>query len=193
MKTTIIAIRIFLVLTLLCGVAYPLAVTGIAQVFFKGKANGSLIIQAEKIIGSELIGQATDSAKYFSPRPSATSYNTLPSGGSNLGLTSTKLQQQVSERKAAFINFNGLAANAEVPSEMLFASASGLDPHISPEAALLQVDRLARTRNLSSIKKKKLIQLVHKQTEEAQLGILGETRVNVLKLNLALDKMSPIK
>lgn len=188
MKTTIIAIRIFLVLTLLCGVAYPLAITGIAQVFFKEKANGSLIIQAEKIIGSELIGQATDNALYFSPRPSATGYNALPSGGSNLGLTSAKLQKQVSERKAAFIKFNGLAANAEVPAEMLFASASGLDPHISPEAALLQVNRVAHTRNFSLLEKNKLIQLVHAQTEEAQIAILGETRVNVLKLNMALDK-----
>lgn len=191
MKTTIIAIRIFLVLTLLCGVAYPLAVTGIAQVFLKEKANGSLIIQDKKIIGSELIGQATDSAKYFSPRPSATNYNALPSGGSNLGLTSAKLKQQVSERKAAFIKFNGLAANAEVPAEMLFASASGLDPHISPEAALLQVNRIAKTRNLSSIEKKKLMQLVQEKTEDPQLEILGESRVNVLELNLALDQMKP--
>jgi potassium-transporting ATPase KdpC subunit len=189
MKTIVISIRIFLFLTILTGVVYPLLVTGIAQVVFHEKANGSLIVRDNKIIGSELIGQYFDAEEYFTSRPSAISYNPLPSGGSNYGLTNLKLKNLVAERKKQFIVFNQLDALTDVPAEMLFASASGLDPQISQKAALLQVDRIARARNFNTIQKQNLVQSVKKLTETPQFLILGEERINVLILNLELDKI----
>lgn len=144
MKTLFISLKIFLFFTVLTGVIYPLFVTGIAQLTMPVKANGSLILKNNKIIGSELIGQRFDSVIYFTSRPSAISYNPLPSGGSNFGLTNAKLKHSVDSLKNQFIAFNQLDGNTTIPSEMLFASASGLDPHISQKAALLQVDRIAR-------------------------------------------------
>jgi potassium-transporting ATPase KdpC subunit len=189
MKTFGIALKIFLVFTILTGVLYPLLVTGIAQVVFPHQANGSLILKDNKIIGSELIGQQSDSTIYFTSRPSAIGNNPLPSGGSNLGLTSKKLKDQFAERKNKFIAFNHLDKNAEVPSEMLFASASGLDPHISPQAAELQINRIAKARSFSNVQKQKLKSLVENMSEAPQLACLGESRVNVLLLNIALDKL----
>ena len=189
MKTFGIAIKIFLVFTILTGVIYPLLITGIAQVVFPYQANGSLILKDNKVIGSELIGQQFDSTIYFTSRPSAITYNPLPSGGSNYGLTNVKLKKQFVERKAQFIKFNQLDSNANIPSEMLFASASGLDPHISPEAAVLQINRIAKARNFSDVQKQKLKMLVEKSSEAPQLMCLGENRVNVLLLNIALDKL----
>lgn len=189
MKTLIIATKIFLVFTVLTGIIYPLAVTGIARVIFPAKANGSLILQNNQIIGSELIGQQFDSAIYFTSRPSAISYNPLPSGGSNLGITSQKLMQQVNDRRLKFIEFNGLESNTEIPSEMLFASASGLDPHISIQAALLQVNRIAKARNYDEVRKQKLLDLVKENTETPQFLFLGQERINVLKLNLETDNI----
>jgi potassium-transporting ATPase KdpC subunit len=189
MKTIIISIKIFLFFTILTGAVYPLLVTGIAQVVFPEKANGSLIVRDNKIIGSELISQQFDTEKYFTPRPSAVSYNPLPSGGSNYGLTNLKLKNLVAERKKQFIDFNQLDSLTEIPSEMLFASASGLDPHISQKAALLQVDRIAKTRNFNTIQKQNLVQSVKNHTEPPQFLVLGEERVNVLILNLELDNL----
>jgi K+-transporting ATPase ATPase C chain len=189
MKTLIISLKIFLFFTVLTGIVYPLLVTGIAQAVFPVKANGSLIIKNNKTIGSELIGQQFDSAIYFTSRPSAISYNPLPSGGSNYGLTNSKLKQQVEVRKQQFIVFNNLDSTAIVPSEMLFASASGLDPHISQKAALLQVNRIAKTRNFNDIQKQKLLQCVKSVTEAPQFLVFGEERVNVLLLNLEADKI----
>jgi potassium-transporting ATPase KdpC subunit len=189
MKTFGIALKIFLVFTILTGIVYPLLVTGIAQVVFPHQANGSLILKDNKIIGSELIGQQSDSTIYFTSRPSAIGNNPLPSGGSNYGLTSKKLKDQFTERKNKFIAFNQLGKNAEVPSEMLFASASGLDPQISPEAARLQINRIATARHFSNTQKERLKTLVEKMSEAPQLACLGESRVNVLLLNIALDKL----
>ncbi|MFA6403706.1 MAG: potassium-transporting ATPase subunit KdpC [Salinivirgaceae bacterium] len=189
MKTLFIALKIFLFLTLLTGIIYPLLITGIVQVAFRSKANGSLIIEGNTTLGSELIGQQFDSTIYFSSRPSAVSYNPLPSGGSNYGLTNTKLKDLVSERRQQFIVFNGLDSLTEVPSEMLFASASGLDPHISPKAAFLQIDRISEARNFNKIQKEKLNETVKKLTEASQFTFLGEERINVLVLNLELDKL----
>jgi potassium-transporting ATPase KdpC subunit len=189
MKTLIISLKIFLFFTILTGIVYPLFVTGIAQIVFPVKANGSLIVKNNKTIGSELIGQQFDSSVYFSSRPSAISYNPLPSGGSNYGLTSRKLKELVSERKKQFIEFNKLDSLTDIPSEMLFASASGLDPHISPKAALLQVNRIAKARNFSGIQKQKLIQCVNDLTEPPQFLCLGEERVNVFLLNLEIDNI----
>jgi len=189
MKTLIISLKIFLFFTVLTGIIYPLFVTGVAQVVFPAKANGSLIVKDNQIIGSELIGQQFDSTIYFSSRPSAVSYNPLPSGGSNYGLTNAKLKNLVAERKHQFNTFNLLDSLNAVPSEMLFASASGLDPHISPEAALLQVDRIAKARNFNASQKQKLVECVKANTEAPQFFLLGESRINVLMLNLKLDEI----
>ena len=189
MKTLIISLKIFLFFTVLTGVIYPLFVTGIAQLTFPPKANGSLIVKKNKVVGSELIGQRFDTLIYFSSRPSAISYNPLPSGGSNYGLTNAKLKHSVDSLKNQFIVFNQLDGNTSIPSEMLFASASGLDPHISKNAALMQVDRIAKARNLSPDRKQRIIQSVKTITETPQFSILGEERVNVLMLNLELDKI----
>lgn len=189
MKSFIILLKAFLFFTVLTGVFYPLFVTGFAQLVFPATANGSLIINDNKIIGSELIGQQFDSAIYFTSRPSAISYNPMPSGGSNYGLTNSKLKQQVIERKKHFIEFNQLDSLTPIPAEMLFASASGLDPHISKQSALLQVNRIANARNFSIDQKLQLIDCVNRLTEKLQILVLGEERVNVLLLNLELDKI----
>jgi len=189
MKSLITAIKVFLLFTVLTGIVYPLFITGIAQLFFPKKANGSLITKENQIVGSKLIGQQFDSAIYFTPRPSAISYNPLPSGGSNYGLNSTKLKKLVVERKQKFITLNELDSLTGIPSEMLFASASGLDPHISPKAAYLQVERIVKSRNFNSDQKLKLEQLIKDQTEAPQFFCLGEERVNVLLLNLEIDKI----
>jgi len=185
----IISLRMLGIMTILLGVCYPLIMTGIAQLAFSHKANGSLVELNGTLRGSELIGQKTDSAAYFHSRPSATGYNTLPSGATNLGLTNKKLAELVQARKQKFIEENNLTNNAAIPSEMLFASASGLDPQISPEAAKMQINRIAAARNFSDVQKKRLNDLVDKLTETPQYGIFGCTRVNVLKLNLELEKI----
>ena len=185
----VIALKIFILFTVLLGGIYPLVITGVAQLLFPEKANGSLIIVDNKPVGSKLIGQNFDNDLYFSSRPSATNYNPLPSGGSNLGLTSEKLKQQVDERKLQFVKANQVSENESVPSEMLFASASGLDPHISPNAAIMQVGRIEDARNFNSTQKQQLFQAINQLTEEPQFLFLGEARINVLQLNLALDKI----
>lgn len=189
MKTLIISLKIFLFFTVLTGIIYPLFITGIAQIVFPAKANGSLITKDNKVIGSELIGQQFDSAIYFSSRPSFISYNPMPSGGSNYGLTNIKLKKLVAERKKQFVTFNQLDSLSAIPAEMLFASASGLDPHISPTAALLQVNRVAKARDFDSLQTQQLVNLVNRQTENLQFSILGEPRINVLILNIELDKL----
>ena len=189
MRSLIISIKIFLLFTVLTGIIYPFFVTGFAQLFFTKKANGSVIIKDNKTIGSELIGQQSDSMIYFMSRPSVIAYNPLPSGGSNYGLTRTKLKTLVYERKQQFITCNKLDSLTEIPSEMLFASASGLDPHISPKAAYLQVERIVQSRNFNTDQKLKLEQLIKDQTKFPQFFYLGEERVNVLLLNLETDKI----
>ena len=179
----------FLFFTVLTGLIYPLFITGVSQLIFPFKANGSIIFKNKKTIGSELIGQQFDSSIYFSSRPSAISYNPLPSGGSNYSLTNIKLKTLVAERKKQFITFNNLDSLTAIPSEMLFASASGLDPHISPEAAFLQVNRISKARNFNSGQKQKLIEIIKKSTEEPQFFCFGEERVNVFLLNLETDKI----
>ena len=186
MKQLIISLKIFGIMTVILGVLYPLFITGIAQLAFPHKANGSLIELNRTLRGSELIGQKTDSAAYFHPRPSATDYHTLPSGASNLAPTNKKLYDLVQARKQKFIEENNLPKNAAIPAEMLFASASGLDPHISPEAAKMQINRIAAARGFSDEQKKQLNDLVAQLTEAPQYGIFGCTRINVLRLNLEL-------
>ena len=176
-------------MTVVLGILYPLLVTVLAQVIFPAKANGSLIRENNKILGSELIGQCFDTAIYFWSRPSAVQYNPLPSGASNYGLTSKTLITQVNERNNHFLAENLLANNEQVPSEMVFASASGLDPDISPEAAFLQVDRICRARHWEEKYKFQIIGMIRKLTQKTQFFILGEARINVLLLNLELDKI----
>ncbi len=190
MKTqTIIAIRFLLVMTILTGIIYPFFMTGVAQLTFPAKANGSLITKDGKIAGSELIGQKFDSSIYFWSRPSAIDYNPIPSGASNLGPTSEKLKEQVKVRRMLFATSNSIADTSAIPKEMLFASASGLDPHISPEAALLQLKRVAMARNLNETQKQKVEQLIKNKTQGPQFFLFGEPRINVFELNLALDSI----
>lgn len=187
MKTIGTALRLFLGLTVLTGILYPLLITGVGQLAFPAKANGSLLVENQHVVGSALFGQRFDSTAYFTSRPSVTDYQTLPSGGSNLAVTSNKLIHQVAQRAKQFGSANGLSDTKSIPSEMLFASASGLDPHISPQAARLQVNRIVEARHLSADQKKKLLRLIDEQTEKPQFLCLGEERVNVLQLNLRLD------
>lgn len=180
------ALSMLVILTLLTGVIYPFVVTGIAQGLFPAQANGSLVGEADRAIGSELLGQANSDPRYFWPRPSATGYGTLPSGGSNLAPASSTLAGQVAQRASNFRTANGLPSAESVPVEMLFASASGLDPHISPDAARWQVGRVAAARGLEEAR---IAALVEEHVEGPQLGFLGEPRVNVFLLNLALDSL----
>jgi K+-transporting ATPase ATPase C chain len=194
MKTqTIIALKFLLVMTILTGIVYPLLMTGVAQLGFHSKANGSLIIKDGKIIGSELIGQKFDSTIYFWSRPSFIGYNPIPSGASNYGPTSDTLKKQVTARRVLFAKMNSLQDPLMTPKEMAFASGSGLDPHISPEAALLQVDRISQARHFDNNQKQILIQRVKELSEKPQFLFLGEERINVLLLNLELDKIEEKK
>ncbi len=181
-----ISLLMLLVFTALTGVLYPLAVTGIAQAVFPRQANGSLIRQHGQVIGSALIGQPFRSPRYFWSRPSATAPfpdNSLASGGSNLGPTNPVLLQQVKARIAA-LHAADPSQHAPIPVDLVTASGSGLDPDISPAAALYEVPRIARLRHLSE---QRVRALVTRYTTLRQLGFLGEPRVNVLELNLALD------
>lgn len=177
-----------LILTVITGIIYPLLVTGISQVFFAKEANGSVIIKDGKAVGSELIGQPFDDPKYFWGRLSATGpfpYNSASSSGSNLGPINPALFSAVQGRLDALRKADSTNTQA-VPVDLVTASGSGLDPHITPAAALYQVSRIARVRGLDETAVKKLIEA---QTEDRQWGFLGEPRVNVLRLNLALDTL----
>jgi K+-transporting ATPase ATPase C chain len=179
-----IAILMTIVTTLLLGVAYPLAVTGLAQVLFRDKANGQLIERNGQVIGSRIIGQAFASPGHFPGRPSAagTGYDAANSGGSNLGPTNKKLVDAITANVEAARKEN---PGAPVPIDLVTASASGLDPHLSPAAALFQVPRVARERKVSE---EEVRRVVAAHTEGRQWGFFGEPRVNVLLLNLALDE-----
>ena len=184
------SVRQTILWSVVAGVMYPVVMTIFAQVAFHNQANGSLVEKDGKIIGSALLAQQFQGTNYFWPRPSACSYGTGPSGiaassGSNLGPTSGSLYTNVQNNIAAFISGNNLPTNTVVPADMVFASASGLDPHISPEAARLQISRVAASRGMSE---NKIKALVDQFTEPPQWGFLGQARVNVLLLNVALDK-----
>lgn len=186
LKLTYTAIAITIALTVLLGIVYPLAVTGIAQIIFPGKAQGSLIQEGGRVIGSKLIGQPFAGPGYFHSRPSAAGagYDATASSGTNLGPTSRKLfEEQVKERADRLRAAN---PEAEIPADLVTSSASGLDPHITPAAARFQLPRVARERGLSE---DEVWRLVLEHTEDRQLGFLGEPRVNVLELNLALDAL----
>lgn len=188
-KNLLVAVLITLVTTVLLGVVYPLVVTGLAQVLFPDKANGQLIERDGKIIGSRIIGQGFSSPGYFRGRPSAagTGYDAANSAGTNLGPTNTKLIEAVTGQVEAARKEN---RSAPVPIDLVTASASGLDPHISPAAAAFQLPRVARERGLSE---RQVEHLVDAHTAGRQFGVLGEPVVNVLELNLALDTQWPVR
>lgn len=180
------ALTIFILLTVLTGIVYPLLVTGIAQVVFPHQASGSVVMRDGKPIGSELIGQPFDDPKYFWSRPSPTGpvpYNAAASTGSNLGPTNPAHLDAVKARIEAIRQAHP-GQNGPVPVDLVTTSGSGLDPHISPAAAEYQVSRVANARGMSSDEVQRLVVTL---TEERTFGLLGEPRVNVLQLNLALD------
>jgi K+-transporting ATPase ATPase C chain len=190
MKLIIQSVRQTILWSVVAGVLYPVVMTVFAQAAFHKQANGSLVEKDGKVIGSMWMAQQFQGSNYFWPRPSACGYGTGPTGiaassGSNLGPTSGTLQTNVMNNIAAFISGNNLPTNTVVPADMVFASASGLDPHISPEAARLQIARVAVSRSMGEDKVK---ELVERFVEPPQWGFLGQARVNVLLLNAALDE-----
>jgi K+-transporting ATPase ATPase C chain len=185
-------LRMTLVMTVLTGLLYPLAVTGLCQVFFRDKANGSLISVNGQVVGSALIGQNFTKAEYFQPRPSAAGndgYDATASGGSNYGPTNQKLIDRVKASVEKFRKENP-GYTGPLPADLVTASGSGLDPHISPASAAAQLDRVARARGIPA---EQLQAIVDIHTEGRDLGFLGEPRVNVLLLNRALDLQYPAK
>ena len=179
------AVILFMALTLLTGIAYPLFITGIVQTSLPAKAEGSLIVVDGRIVGSELIGQTFQSPGYFHGRPSYVNYSANGSGASNYGPTSAKLMEEVSRRIDQVRHENRLPSDQSVPADLVLASGSGLDPHISRQGAIEQVARVAGARGLNH---SAVQALIDKNVEPAMLGILGQERVNVLRLNLALDE-----
>lgn len=190
LRISFIAVVVF---TIFCGLIYPGVVTLLGQILFPHQANGSLIEVNGKKVGSELIGQPFDNPKYFWGRPSATSpypYNAANSSGSNSGPTNPDFINAVKGRIEALKKADPDMADAPVPMDLVTASGSGLDPHISPAAALYQASRVAKVRNLDLAKVKELIA---QNTQGRWLGFIGDPRINVLKLNLALDALGPSK
>jgi len=183
------ALRVVLVFTVLLGLAYPLLVTGIAQGLWSHDANGSLVKRGNTDVGSAIIGQSFTEAKYFHPRPSAagSGYDGTASAAANLGPTNPVLLKDVKRLAAEYRRENGLAPGAKVPVDAVTSSGSGLDPGISVANARLQAPRVASARGISTAR---VLQLVDRHTQDRQLGVLGEKWVNVLELNLALDRLT---
>jgi K+-transporting ATPase ATPase C chain len=186
-KTLMRTLLMFVVLAFITGFVYPLAITGLSHLIFPNRSDGSLMLAQGRNVGSELIGQNFTADQYFHGRPSAAGpdgYDASASSGSNLGPTNAKLLQSVAAAADSVRSENGLNADSVIPADLVTASASGLDPHISPASAKLQVPRVARARGLSV---DQVTTIVDKNVQEKWLSVFGEPRVNVLKLNLELD------
>lgn len=186
MKYLMPAIRFKIFMMILLGLIYPMTMTGISQALFPRQASGDFISRGGQVVGSAKIAQGFEKPEYFWPRPSAIGYNPLPSGGSNQGQASLSLKQAVDERRAKLKSAHP-DQTVEPPQDLLFASSSGLDPHISPEAAQYQLSRVAKARNLAT---EQVQNLIAQATQGRQMGLFGEPTVNVLELNLALDKIT---
>lgn len=190
-----VALRALLIFTVMLGIAYPLAITGIGQLALPGQSNGSIVTYRGSGVGSSLIGQSFTDPKgnplpqWFQSRPSAagTGYDATASSGSNLGPNNPDLAKAIEQRKTTIEKVDGASA-AQIPADAVTASASGLDPHISPEYALLQVDAIAKARGITTASVRKLVE---EHTRQRDLGYLGEPTVNVLELNIALATMNP--
>lgn len=191
MKTIVNGLRLFIVLSIMTGLFYPLAMTGILSAMFPKTTAGSMVRLGGHVIGSELLAQPFTDPRYFWPRPSAANYKTVPSGASNFGPTSAALKATAQKRAADWRSSQGIGIKTEIPADMLFASGSGLDPHISPEAARQQIGRVCRSRSFSEIQIRRCHALVQQMTESPQFGFFGKARINVLLLNLRLDESSP--
>lgn len=185
MRNLLHALKMFVWLTLVTGVIYPLFITLVAQATMQHKANGSILYEGEKAVGSELIAQKFEDPRYFWGRPSAVDYSAMPSGASNLGPTSSVLKKIVEARKEVLSRYQEEPIKS-YPSELLFASASGIDPHISPEAAYFQIERIVKARNIDP-QKINLKGLIDHATRPRFIGFIGTPCVNVLLLNQALD------
>jgi K+-transporting ATPase ATPase C chain len=188
-KQIITGLKFLVLMIILTGLVYPGFVTILTSIFSPNKAQGSLVIRNGILIGSELIGQNFDSQKYFWSRPSFSNYNPLTSGASNLGILNPLLIEKIAEKERDFSQANKIKEDLNIPPEMVTASASGLDPHISPIAALLQVSRVAQARGMDATGQEKLINLVNDLTENRQFSFLGEPRINVFLLNLKIDSL----
>jgi potassium-transporting ATPase KdpC subunit len=186
MKEFKVSLYIFLTMSLLLGLAYPLAMTGAADLFFIKKANGSMITVNGRLVGSELIGQTFTGAGYFHGRPSANNYDGINSGGSNLGPTNKKLIEQVNKIIEQTRKENKIPADAKIPADLVLSSGSGLDPHIGIDSALLQVPRISRERKINETI---INNIIRKNAEVQYFGLFGNQYVNVLKLNIALDSL----
>jgi K+-transporting ATPase ATPase C chain len=189
MKLIIESLKLLLFMTILLGIVYPVFIFGVGKIIFPGKSTGSFVEINGDIVGSELFAQKFDSSIYFQPRPSVIDYQPMPSGASNLGPTSQKLKDISDSLRKAFITRNNLPENTIVPPDAIFASGSGIDPHISFENTVLQSNRISKARNFDTEKIQKLKELIDKNTENPFLGFIGEKRINVLLLNIELDKL----
>jgi K+-transporting ATPase ATPase C chain len=185
-----IALRLLLALTVLTGLIYPLTVTLLGVTLFPNPARGSMVVRNGQTIGSALVAQSFVRDSYFWPRPSAIRYDPVPSGGSNFGPTNAVLRDSVEARRRDFLAHNHLPVPTIVPEEMCSASGSGIDPHISPAAARAQINRVAEARGFTKDVRDQLTGMVERYVEPPQWGILGNERVNVLLLNIAVDSLS---
>lgn len=188
MKSITTAIKLFVSLIIVTGLLYPLLITGFAQIILPNKANGSMIIINNKKVGSKLIGQQFSSPAFFWGRPSAINNNPMPSGASNLNPVGELLKEKIGPRLDSIRKYHGNLDINKIPKDLIFASASGVDPHISPEAAYFQINRVAAYRNFNDSQKIKLTKLIDSLIEKPDFLIFGEPRINVLALNLKLSE-----
>ncbi|MBX2897391.1 MAG: K(+)-transporting ATPase subunit C [Cyclobacteriaceae bacterium] len=187
MKNYWISLRLTLVTVILFGVLYPLAITGVAKLIAPNSGRGKEVSVNNTVVGFELIGQKFDDPKYFNSRPSAVDYNAASTGGSNKGPSNPEYLAMVEERIRTFLKENPSVKKENIPVDLVTASGGGLDPHISPQAAYIQVERIARARNIPETK---IIELVNSHVEKPLFNLFGTTTVHVLKLNIALDKLN---